>query len=178
MPLLILLFAFLQELVLNRFTTRRIWAEAAILFFFAAWLVYPTFHMYKYVIQSRADGEITYNRYNTRALRQLKILGVLATDSRYKTENIYTNYPAVAWFYTRGRVYELPRARITENPTLDILLNRYEGWPGERPGYLVWFTPNEYLHVYAPDDLSRLAELTLVYRGVDGEVYHVAPGSP
>lgn len=177
-PLLILIFTFLQEMILSHLSKQRVWAEIVMLFFFAVWLVYPTFRMYKYVKQSRVEGEITYNRYNTHTLQQLKIVSILKNDPRYRNQNIYTNYPAFAWFFTRGNIYASPRALITEEKTLDKLLNRYKGWPGERPGYLVWFTPNEYLHVYAPDDLSRLAELTLVYRGVDGEVYHVAPGSP
>jgi len=177
-PLLVLFFAILQELVLSRATSRPLLARGLFIIAFAVWLIYPAFRMYKYVVQSRADGEITYNRYNTRALREQKILGVLAGDNRYKNENLYTNYPAVAWFYTRGKVYESPRARITEKPTLDILLNRYAGWPGDQPGYLIWFTPNEYLHVYAPEDLRKLAVLTQVYRGAGGEVYRVRPRSP
>jgi hypothetical protein len=177
-PLLVLIFTFLQELVLSRLSTGRVWAEIALLFFFAVWLVYPTFRMYKYVIQSRSEGEITYNRYNTRRLQQLKIVGILKSDPKYRNQNIYTNYPAVAWFFTRGNIYASPRALITEEKTLDKLLNRYQGWPGDRPGYLVWFIPNEYLHVYDPHDLRKLAELKQVYRGVDGAVYQVKPGSP
>jgi hypothetical protein len=177
-PLLVLAFTFLQQVLLSRAGKLPVLAKAALLFISAVWLVYPCFRMVKYVIQSRAEGEITYNRYNTRRLQQLKIVEILKSDPRYQDQYIYTNYPAVAWFFTRGNIYASPRAKITEEKTLDKLLNRYHGWPGDRPGYLVWFIPNEYLHVYEPDDLRKLAELKQVYRGVDGEVYQVKSGSP
>jgi len=42
-------------------------------------------------------------------------------------------------------------------------------------GYILWFTPNEYLHIASPDELSSLAALELLYTDDDAQVYRVTP---
>jgi hypothetical protein len=172
-PVLVLIFAALQDLVILRLQPRPSLARLLVLVGFAAWMVYPVHNLVKSTNLSRLEGVVTYNRYNTRALRQSQVVRILQEIDDHDGRAIYSNYPAAAWFYTRRSVYESPRGAIVGDFIVKDLLEAYRGWPREEPGYLVWFLPNEYDHVLEPRDLKRLAELQPVYRGEDGEVYRV-----
>jgi hypothetical protein len=81
-------------------------------------------------------------------------------------ETFYSNYVDAVWFYTRGPVSLLPF--VNDDP-----LTTYTGWPYDKPGYIIWFEPNEYKHYLAPQKIGEFANLTLVYQGKDGKIYHV-----
>jgi hypothetical protein len=172
-PVLILIFATLQALVIERLENRRDLARLVIVAAFALWMIYPFYSLYKYVGATRLEGEVTYNLYNTRSMRQSEIVRVLQQIGNESGQTIYSNYQAAAWFYTRDNVTESPRGSIMSKINVDALLKAYQGWPGDKPGYLVWFLPNDYKHVLGPVDLARLAELDLIYKGKDGEIYRV-----
>jgi hypothetical protein len=174
-PLLVLIFATVQELVIFRVKQRPNLARLVILIVFALWLIYPVFSVYKYVRLTRVEGDVTYNLYNTRALHQSNIVRVLQEIGKEDGQTIYSNYQAAAWFYTRENVSESPRGSILEKINVENLLKTYQGWPWDKPGYLVWFLPNDYKHVLGPQNLARLAELELIYKDKDGEVYRVRP---
>jgi len=148
-------------------------ARLVVIIVFALWLIYPVFSVYKYVGLARAKGDVTYNRYNTRAMHQSNIVRVLQDIGKEDGQTIYSNYQAAAWFYTRKNVSESPRGSILEKINVDNLLKTYQGWPWDKPGYLVWFLPNDYKHVLGPQNLARLADLELIYKDKDGEVYRV-----
>lgn len=61
---------------------------------------------------------------------------------------------------------------VVQNNSQD-LLERFRGWPGDNPGYLIWFLPNDYDHVLDPQQLAQLANLTLIYQGEDGKVFQI-----
>ena len=172
-PLLVLIFATVQELVIFRVKQRPNLARLVVIIVFALWLIYPVFSVYKYVGLARVEGDVTYNLYNTRAMRQSRIVQVLQEIGKEENQTIYSNYQAAAWFYTRENVSESPRGSILEKFNADALLKTYQGWPWDKPGYLVWFLPNDYKHVLAPQNLARLADLELIYKDKDGEVYRV-----
>ena len=172
-PILVLIFATVQELVIFRVKQRPNLARLVVIIVFALWLIYPVFSVYKYVGLARAKGDVTYNRYNTRAMHQSNIVRVLQDIGKEDGQTIYSNYQAAAWFYTRKNVSESPRGSILEKINVDNLLKTYQGWPWDKPGYLVWFLPNDYKHVLGPQNLARLADLELIYKDKDGEVYRV-----
>ena len=174
-PMLVLAFAVLQELLLSRFPRFKNLARLATLLLLAAWLVFPLYNLNKYTHLGRTEGLPGYNKYNTRTLRQSKIINVLQEISNHDQLPIYSNYPAAVWFFTRRDAPESPRGSITSPNNLQDLLERFQGWPGNKPGYLVWFLPNDYDHVLDPQQLGQLADLTLIYQGKDGEVYQVRP---
>jgi hypothetical protein len=58
---------------------------------------------------------------------------------------------------------------------LAILRQKYPDWPGDENGYIIWFTPNEYMHLASPEDLSQIARLKLIYRDDYGEIYQLGP---
>ncbi len=174
-PLLVLAFAVLHTLVAERLPSR--WSPAAgvlALALFAAWLVYPAFNVYKYVVRSRSDGVATYNKYNTRQYRQSPLIQAVEDLSARERLAVYSNYPAAVWFYTRREAYNSPRGEIIGALDPQKVMRAYQGWPYDRPGYLVWFLPNEYDHVLEPRLLAQIADLRLVYRGADGLIYRVS----
>ena len=172
-PVLVLLFAALQDLLVAPLPGSRVLKVLLLSGVLVAWLAYPLYNLNKDVAWSRSEGVIAYNKYNTRLLRESKIVMVLRRVSR-KDGVVYSNYPAEVWFFTRREALESPRGSINADFNLDDLLERFQGWPDGRPGYLVWFLPNEYDHVLSPAQLSKLANLKLIYHGKDGEVYRVS----
>jgi hypothetical protein len=172
-PILILIFTTLQEMILPRLKKGQFLARSLVLAAFIVWLAYPIFSVYKYVRLSRIEGVQPYNIYNTRRMRESKIIFRLSQISSDYSRDIYSNYPAAAWFYTRRSVLESPRGSIIEKLDVDRVIQDYRGWPGNKPAYLVWFLPNEYGHVLEPEDLKGLASLNLIYQGRDGELYRV-----
>ena len=49
----------------------------------------------------------------------------------------------------------------------------YSGWPGDKPGYILWFLPNEYKHVVPPRLLGEIADVQLVFAREHGAIYSV-----
>ena len=177
-PVLILVFAILEELVINRLERYQNLARWMVVVLFAVWLIYPIYNLQKYARYSRSEGVLTYNRFNTRALRESEVVKLLQIIGEGDNQVIYTNYSAAAWYYTRKNVANSPRGSIMGDLDFDDLMQEYQGWPGDEPGYLVWFLPNFYDHVLEPEQLAELAELEAIYKGRDGEVYRVKARSP
>ncbi len=115
--------------------------------------------MQKFIRQSRAEGVISYNQYNTRALHESELIRVLSSFSDNMDQTLYSNYPAGVWFFTRRNVAESPRGTIIDELNIEELSVTFQGWPWDKPGYLIWFLPNEYDHVLEPDILNKLADL-------------------
>ena len=81
-------------------------------------------------------------------------------------QTFYSNYVDAVWFYTRKPVSLLPFVD-DDAPTT------YAGWPYDKPGYIIWFEPNEYKHYLAPQKIAEFADVKLVYEGKGGQIYHV-----
>ena len=81
------------------------------------------------------------------------------------------------WFIFRHPVRILPYedATLSRADRLVALPRNYPGWPRER-GYIIWFTPNQYHHIVAPDELLTIADLKLLYKDKTGEIYLVDSG--
>jgi hypothetical protein len=137
------------------------------------WLAYPLVSEYTYVTVSRTYGVLDYNLYNTQEIRQQRIFPELQRLVKEENPVFYSNYPALAWFYTRSTVYYSPRGQRNQPLDANRLVKENQGWPGDQPGYLVWFLPNSYHQVLPPNQLSRLAQMHLVYLDRNGKIYHV-----
>jgi hypothetical protein len=172
-PLLILVFAALQVLASASPAGWKRGVRLIGLVVFAMWLAYPAYNVYKYIVRSRSEGVASYNKYNTRQLRQAEIIQAVKELNTQEQLALYSNYPAAVWFYTRQEAFNSPRGEIVGVIDFNEVLKSYQGWPYNQPGYLVWFLPNEYDHVLEPRLLAQLAEIKVVYRGKDGLIYQI-----
>jgi hypothetical protein len=136
---------------------------------FALWTIYPLYGIHEYLLNAMARGEPSdYNLFNTRAYHESKIVPEMQRLRESQPDAIvYSNYVDAVWFYTRRPASILP---IRDVPDLTAA---YAGWPDDKPGYLVWFKPNEYKHYLSPAELSQFGSLELMYTGSDGDIYFV-----
>lgn len=141
---------------------------------FFLWLVvYPGWSMVKYVSASLEEGEASsYNVYNNRAFHENPIINAMqriALDDPSAT--LYSNYTDGVWFFTRRESPVSPRSFTMD---LDEIEQNYAGWPHDKPGYLVWILPNSiYRHAVPPKLLAEIADLELIVKMEEGEIYRV-----
>jgi hypothetical protein len=85
---------------------------------------------------------------------------------------VYSNYLNIVWFIFDHPVRALPfqDESLSRDERLAALVANYAGWP-EEPGYLVWFTPNQYHHIVPPDELAAIAHLELLFEDETGQVF-------
>ena len=164
---MLILFTF-DKLVLPHlnFSVRQI--QIALLVIFACWALYPIYSTGEYLIEARELGEPSGgNMFNNRAYREMPVVSELRKISTERPqETIYSNYVDAVWFYTRRPVSLLPF--VGEDP-----VSEYAGWPHDRPGYIIWFEPNEYKHYLSPRKIAEFADVRLIYEGHGGQIYYV-----
>jgi hypothetical protein len=170
-PVIILVFTILQIPWNESILSKSRWLSKIPLGVFLVWLVFPIYSVYTYITVSRTYGVLDYNIYNTQDVRQKRIISKIQQLAREESPIVYSNYPAMAWLYTRSTVYYSPRGPNDQPLDADRLVKEYQGWPGDKPAYLVWFLPNDYHHILPPNQLSRLAQLNLVYNDPSGKIY-------
>jgi 4-amino-4-deoxy-L-arabinose transferase-like glycosyltransferase len=173
-PVIILSFLLFDTLVLPRLRWPPARGRAVLAGVFGLWLlVYPCFSLVKYLRDSLANGEASnYNYYNNRAFRENpaipEALALLETDPG---ATLYSNYADGAWFYTRRTAPLMPRSSIGMD--VEVIREQYRGWPGDKPGYILWFLPNEFKHVVPPELLAEFVDVQLLYKGAQGRIYSV-----
>lgn len=141
---------------------------------FGIWLLaYPTFSMYKYISASMADGEASnYNYYNNRFFNENPAIPVIQELVAENPEAyFYSNYADGIWFYTSRSAPLMPRSSV-EMDMVEIR-EKFNGWPGDKPGYIMWFLPNEFKHVVPPELLAEIADVELIFESERGVVYSV-----
>jgi hypothetical protein len=173
-PVIILVFTIVQIPWNKRLNPSPKWLQFIPPALLLVWLAFPLYSAYTYVSFSRSHGVIDYNIYNKPEIRQLRIIPRIQRLMQAE-ENpvVYSNFPAMAWFYTRGTVYYSPRGPRNRRPDFNRLVKENRGWPGDQPAYLIWFLPNTYREVMPPNQLSRLAQMHLVYNDPSGKIYQV-----
>ena len=127
------------------------------------------------------QGEPTnYNIANSANFRELGVVkageAVLARDP---SSLIYSNYLNIVWFIYHHPVQALPfeNAALPRAERLTALKDNYPDWP-QQSGYIIWFIPNQYHHIVAPDELATVANLQLLYADRTGLIYYVQAKSP
>jgi len=138
---------------------------------FCLWAVYPLYSMREYLTNAVARGEPSeYNLFNTSAYHEAHIVPEMQRLRENQPDVIvYSNYVDAVWFYTRKPAQILPNRNVPD------LKTAYAGWPYDKPGYIIWFKPNEYKHYLSPTELSQFGELELIYSDPSGDIYYVRP---
>ena len=171
---IVLLFITLDTLVLSRLRVDLSKSRVAFAALFGIWLlVYPTFSMYKYISASMKDGEASnYNYYNNRTFNENPAIPVVKKlAAEHPDAYFYSNYADGIWFLTRRSAPLMPRSNIDMDPA--EIRQEFSGWPGDKPGYILWFLPNEFKYVVPPDLLAEIADVQLIFQSERGIVFSV-----
>ncbi len=178
---LVVLFITLDKLVLSHFNLgdRRIYYGLVTLILI--WFIYPVYSFQVYLRQALVQGEPTnYNIANSAQFREMGVVKAAQPILDKDPEAIvYSNYVNIVWFIYRHPVETLPfeDASLPSDQRLAELKKNYPVWP-PHGGYIIWFTPNQYHHIVAPNELSSIADLRLVYKDKTGEIYYVQAAIP
>ena len=141
---------------------------------FFLWLaIYPGWSLVKYVSASMQNGEASgYNVYNNRAFHENPIVKEMQRIAQENPDaTLYSNYTDGVWFFTRRESPIMPRSFTMD---LNEIKQNYAGWPQDKPGYIIWILPNSiYRNVIPPKLLAEIADLELIVKIEEGEVYRV-----
>ena len=163
-----ILFTF-DKLVLPHLRLSSQQVSYALVLIFALWSVYPLYSFGEYLIKARAQGEPSgANMFNGRTYHEMTVVAEMQRIREDQPNEIfYSNYVDAVWFFTRKPVSLLPF--VTESDPAEA----YAGWPHDKPGYIIWFEPNEYKHYLPPKEIEKFARLALIYQGEGGKIYYV-----
>jgi hypothetical protein len=167
-PVTILIFLTFDQLVLPYLNLSSRQIQTALILVFALWAIYPVYSTQEYLREASREGEPSgANMFNNRTYHDMPMVAEMQKlRAEQPQETFYSNYVDAVWFYTRKPVSLLPF--VNDDP-----VTAYAGWPYNNPGYIIWFEPNEYKHYLAPQKIAEFANVTLIYHGRDGEIYHV-----
>ncbi|RPJ25461.1 MAG: hypothetical protein EHM33_14480 [Chloroflexi bacterium] len=142
--------------------------QIGLILIFALWAVYPFYSFREYLLNAREQGEPSgANMFNNQTYHEMAVITELQRlREEQPDKTFYSNYSDAVWFHTRKPV--VPSPVIVEDP-----LATYAGWPQDKPGYIVWFEPNEYKHYMPPETLAEFAEVQLIFDGTGGKIYYV-----
>jgi len=171
-----LLFISLDRLVLAHFVGSPGRTRAVLTGLLALWSVYPLFALQSYLQQALVQGEPTnYNIANSANFREMNVVKaaqpILDKDPGAL---VYSNYLNIVWFIYHHPVESLPfqNASLPRDQRVQALKQNFPDWP-EHSGYIIWFTPNQYHHIVAPDELVSIADLELLFEDETGQVFSV-----
>jgi hypothetical protein len=116
----------------------------------------------KYIRVASQTGDINYNFINTSELRESELVTYIQRSLLPKSR-IYSNNEAVAWFYLRQTVLELPDSQSANWP------------PSGEHGFIVWFgKPLDYKpNLIELDRLEELGWITQIFASETGNVYEL-----
>lgn len=153
----------------NQLTLQKL--GAAVFFLWLA--IYPGWSLVKYVSASMQNGEASgYNVYNNRAFHENPIIKEMRKIAQENPDaTLYSNYTDGVWFFTRRESPIMPRSFTMD---LNEIKQNFSGWPQDQPGYIIWILPNSiYRNVVPPKLLGEIADLELIVKIEEGEIYRV-----
>jgi len=161
------LFTF-DKLVLPHLNLSSQQIQLVLILIFALWSVYPLYSFSEYLVEARERGEPSgANMFNNRTYHEMTVVTEMQKiRGEQPDKTFYSNYSDAVWFYTRKPV--TPSPFVTDDP-----LVTYAGWPHDKPGYIIWFEPNEYKHYLPPQKIEEFADVKLIYEGKGGKIYYV-----
>jgi hypothetical protein len=174
--LLLVFFVSVEVLIMSHLTVEKqnqvLFIVVALMFF---WGGVHTGRIFEYIKISKEQGVIVYNEYNTRQLVTSGLVEYLKKNPIDQRGTLYSNVPEAVYFFFERHVEMAPWD--PENYYADPvnLQKYYIDWPPQEDAYLIFFKPNYKHHHYEPAEIARIADLTELYIGEDGEVYIVQP---
>lgn len=167
-PTAIVILLTFDKLVLPHLKLPSQQVQLGLIFIFVLWSIYPLYSFREYLLEAREQGEPSgANMFNNQTYHEMAMIPEMQRLREEQPEKtFYTNYSDAVWFYTRKPV--TPSLFVTDNP-----LVTYAGWPFDKPGYIIWFEPNEYKHYLPPDKIAEFADVKLIYQGTGGKIYYV-----
>jgi hypothetical protein len=175
-PMLITIGIALERLFIARISLSPKWIAWFVAGLFCVWTAYSVVNLAKYVTISRVNGENSYNLYNNRSLQQSPTIAKIKDILQLEPDaNVYSNIPAVVWFFTRHNLESLPYKDSSPWQTKDEFKGHFAGWPYDKPGYIVWFEPDPYKVYYSPDYYYLITDMRLVSQTSDGKILYVTP---
>lgn len=168
-PTAIFILVTLDTLITPHLWSRPQYVGYGMAFVLLLWSVYPLYSIQEYLVRARTQGEPSgFNMYNNRTYREMDLVAEMeALRESQPNAAFYSNYADAVWFYTRKPVSALP---LTDIPSP---VEYYAGWPFDKPGYIIWFEPNEYKHYLSPMKIAEFSSVELVYEGDGGKIYYV-----
>jgi hypothetical protein len=177
--LLIIIFAAIEELIPPRHDSPNTKLKYQIMtVFFILWLIYPFSKLQDYLQRSSGVEVSGTNVYNTAIIRESDFLTLVQTLSN-TSQNVYSNYEAPAWFYTRRDIMSLPR--VDKKGELDkIALAKFQQSIGPGGGgYIIWFhTINYREDLPKTTQLYQMTKIEPVFISNVGDIYHIVSNSP
>ena len=144
-------------------------AGYVMVFVLLLWIVYPLYSIQEYLVRASTEGEPSgFNMYNNRTYHEMDIVAEMEKLRVSQPDaTFYSNYTDAVWFYTRKPASTLPLKDVPSP------VESYAGWPFDKPGYIIWFEPNEYKHYLSPIKIAEFASVELIYEGEGGKIYYV-----
>ncbi len=146
--------------------------QILLIVFVSAWLIYPSYRLYKYTIVSCDQGVATYNAYNTKAFHRSLLVRYLEQYPLDPGKPVYSNNASAAYFFRRATTLHAPNS-AKHRSDLDYLKTHFRDWPSSEQAYLIWFLPHYWSHYYPPDELQGVADLVPLFSSSDGDLYVV-----
>jgi hypothetical protein len=167
-PTAILLLVTIDKLIAPHLNLSSQQMQVRLILIFALWSIYPLYSFREYLIEAQEQGEPSgANMFNNRAYHEMSIIPEMQKIRREQPDQtFYSNYSDAVWFYTQKPV----------SPSLianDDSVAASIGWPFDKPGYIIWFEPNEYKHYLPPEKIAEFANVELIYEGTGGKIYYV-----
>jgi hypothetical protein len=173
---LAVLFVTLDQLIITHVHLNRRAVTNGVMALALLWFAYPLYSLQAYIRQALVQGEPTnYNIANSAQFREMSVVKAAEPILEHDPSAlIYSNYVNIVWFIFRHPVETLPfeDASLPREQRISALKQSYPNWPRES-GYIIWFTPNQYHHIAAPDELATVANLRLIYQDKTGQIYYV-----
>lgn len=170
-PLSWLIFMLVDELVLKHINNR--W-QLVFTLFFILWLVYPINTVRKIVLQSRQQGVVRYNIFNTRWFHESSLIAHLQAFPFEEGVPLYSNYADTVFMYLDHNAQPALQDTHYYSARLETLAEHIDDWPQEQPAYLIWFNhPSFAKRYYTPQQLQEYYLLSALYQDQDGGLYLV-----
>ena len=172
--LLILLFASLDELILNHLSgVRRTAALWVLVLLFGVWGIQRIQLLNQFVVDAKDRGVTAYNDYNNREFVRSGLVVYLIKNQAMLEGTLYSNEPEAVYFFLRRPVEQSPVDPTNYFADPANLVWLYPDWPDTEPSTLIWFKPNIKRSYYPPTEIEQIAVLDKIYKRWDGEIYQV-----
>lgn len=181
LPIVVALgFSVMDSLVLSHWDAHGARTRAGLIAALLLWSVYPVYALQSYLRQAVLQGEPTnYNIANSAQFREMSVVKAAEQIlAQHPDSVVYSNYVNIVWFIFDHPVRALPflDQGLSREERLEQLKLTMPNWP-EVPGYIIWFTPNQYHHIVAPDELMTIAHLDLLFEDETGQIFAVSQGA-